>query len=369
MKRRDHHIGFVWDQAGDYHMDRAEALARALGPNGRVTVFEISTRSRTYDWPECRPSDVVERVTLFPGTVAEDAGELATAFALLRACRKAKITRLFLAGYEHPGRFLAALLLKLVGRAPIIVLDSKFDDKVRNLGLELVKRALLVPYRAGLASGARAADYLRFLGMRDRPVMIGIDTVSVDRMRELAGNVDCAWSERSFLVVARLVPKKNIAMALMAFAALGDSHRQLRICGEGPLREELEAQARDLGIADRTVMLGSVTQEIVAREMAGALCLLLPSKEEQWGLVVNEALAFGLPILASDNVGAKDLLITNFVNGFLLDADSEEAWVEALKALDKDEALWERFVKGSQARACDADVGRFTASVMSLIGD
>ncbi|MDE8650471.1 glycosyltransferase [Novosphingobium album (ex Liu et al. 2023)] len=368
MTSRPCHVAFLWDQSGDYHMDRAEAVACALGERGRVSIIEITTRSRVYDWPECRPSDQVSRITLFPGKLAEDVGELATAFALNAAIRRAGIDQLFVAGYEHPARFALAVWQALKGRAPVIMLDSKFDDKPRHLRLELLKRFLLMPYRAGFASGARAVAYMRFLGLKRRPIAVGYDTLSIERMRTLAQGVAPPWRERPFLIVARMVPKKNIQTALRAFAAMPRTHRALRICGDGPLRETLAAEIRDLGIADRVVLLGSVSQEVVAREMAGALCLVLPSSEEQWGLVVNEALALGLPIIAGDNVGAKDLLIANYVNGFILNCDDIHAWALAMHALDTDEALWRRFVEGSHDRAHDADSARFADAVLELLG-
>jgi glycosyltransferase involved in cell wall biosynthesis len=232
---------------------------------------------------------------------------------------------------------------------------------------ELLKRVVMLPYRAGFASGARTVDYLRFLGFRKRPIETGCDTISLERMRKLAANANTDWQDRDFLIVARLVAKKNVAVVLQAFAAMGETRRSLRICGDGPLRDELEALAQELGIADRVVWLGSSSQEVVAGEMARALCLLLPSVEEQWGLVVNEALAFDLPILAGENVGARDMLIANHVNGFLLDPGELQAWTHAMQALDTDKSLWSRFVAASRQRAPKGDVAHFAASVNALL--
>lgn len=369
MQRPRRHLGFLWDQACDYHMDRVEAVAAALRDGDRVTLISIATKSRIYDWPECRGSETVNSIVLFPDRVFEDVGEFVTARALHAAIRREGITQMFVAGYEHPARFATAVWYAITGRAPVIMLDSKFDDKPRHLRLEIVKRIMLLPYRAGFASGTRARDYLQFLGFKRRPVAMGYDTLSVERMRALATDVTAEWETRPFLIVARMVPKKNLPIALRAFAALEGTQRQLRICGDGPLRAEIEAEIARLGIADRTVLLGSVTQDIVAREMAGALCLVVPSSEEQWGLVVNEALAMGLPVIAGDNVGARDLLIVNYMNGFLLNCDDVAAWTLALHALDTDEALWKRFVEGSHALADHADAGRFAEGVLALLGD
>jgi glycosyltransferase involved in cell wall biosynthesis len=93
--------------------------------------------------------------------------------------------------------------------------------------------------------------------------------------------------------------------------------------------------------------------------MNSALCLVTPSNEEQWGLVVNEALAFDLPVVASTVVGATEILVRNGVNGFLVEADNAEGLAFMLALVDGDEQLWRRLRDGARAMADRGDVARF----------
>ena len=101
----------------------------------------------------------------------------------------------------------------------------------------------------------------------------------------------------------------------------------------------------------------------MARLLAGSLALVLVSQVEQWGLVVNEALAFRLPVIVSDAVGARDALVRNLVNGFVV-ADPA-GLAQAMVALSQ-EACWRRMVAAAGDRAALGDVARFADSIEML---
>lgn len=367
-------IALLWPQFGAYHVDRGLALAAALEGVARVVGIEIAPRSAVYAWERPALPDDFEILTLFPDRAVEAVGVGAEVRGVLAAVRRARVRHLFISGYERPASFLIALLCRLIGVRAHVFLDSKFDDKPRRLPLELLKSVMMLPYRTGFAAGPRAEAYLRFLGLRRRPVAQGYDTVSLARMRALAPASPMAsgiaWAERPFLIVARFVPKKNLAFALEAFAlyrARGGG-RDLVLCGSGPLEAELRARAGALGISGAVAFRGFCAQPEVAAAMASALCLLIPSVEEQWGLVVNEALAFDLPILAAPGVGAAELLVRPLVNGHVLDIDEHEGWARAMLDIGEDEALWTRLCAGSRRLAPRGDVRAFVAAVETLTG-
>jgi glycosyltransferase involved in cell wall biosynthesis len=93
---------------------------------------------------------------------------------------------------------------------------------------------------------------------------------------------------------------------------------------------------------------------------------VLISRVEQWGLVVNEALAAGLPVIASPAVGACDALVRNTVNGYLVEPGSSAGLAAAMQTLAENEALWNRFSAASVARAELGDVARFADAVEVL---
>ena len=178
--------------------------------------------------------------------------------------------------------------------------------------------------------------------------------------------------ERHFTAVARFVPKKNLFLLLEAYALYrrraGAEPRRLVLCGDGPLMDDLRADAdrRDLG--DLVSFPGFVQTDEVARLLASSLALVLPSTEEQWGLVVNEALAMGVPVLVSDNVGARDTLVRTAVNGYVFEPDNGEGLSRLMERLAGDEGEWRRLSEAAARFAPLGDVARFVDGVRVLTG-
>ena len=105
----------------------------------------------------------------------------------------------------------------------------------------------------------------------------------------------------------------------------------------------------------------------VAQRLSQGLALVLPSGEEQWGLVVNEALAFGLPALISPAVGSGDLLVRNLVNGYVIELNAPAGLAAAMAALAGDEDRWRAMVAASHERAWLGDTERLADAAEALI--
>ena len=355
-------IAFAWDQFGEYHCDRCEGVAAAAAEH-EIVGIEFCRSSRDYPWPPTGPGQLYTKVTLF-----EDVDFEATSWAhrLVRLLRvAARCDVIFLAGYGRADNFFAAMILRCLGRRVLIMNDSKFDDKPRRASFEWIKGLALLPYQGALVAGARQAGYLRFLGFGG-PITTGYDSVSLGRLRDYLGDEAAMvrpFGERSFLFVGRMVPKKNLHTLIRAYglyrSARGDLARGLVLVGDGPLRAEVGAQIAALGLRDHVTLTGFLDPPAVARAMNSALCLVTPSNEEQWGLVINEALAFDLPVVASTVVGATETLVRNGVNGFLVEADNAEGLAFMLGLVDDDEQLWRRLRDGARAMADRGDIARF----------
>jgi glycosyltransferase involved in cell wall biosynthesis len=140
------------------------------------------------------------------------------------------------------------------------------------------------------------------------------------------------------------------------------------LVGGGALEPELRARIAALGLDDAVAITGFVGAAEVAVRLANARALLLPSRREPWGLVVNEALAFALPVAVSAAVGAGDTLVRHRGNGFVLPPDDAAAWAEAMHALDGDEARWRAMSAVSAELAPAGDAERFAEAVEALAG-
>ncbi|KMK63830.1 glycosyltransferase [Puniceibacterium sp. IMCC21224] len=366
-------VAFVWDNFGPMHDDRCAAVQAALGTQYRVIGIEQFASSDTYDW-DAQSAEGFYKIILHPGT-GRSAGVLSKARAILRALRKAGARHVFFCNYERPEILMAALALRLTGGRCYVMGCSKFDDYARVLWRERFKRLFYLPYRGGISSGIRARDYMRFLGLPEDRVTVEYNTLSLARIRAAAGVPPApggtAFGARHFTVVARFVPKKNLAMALRAYAlyaAQDPAPRALHLCGSGPLEGELRALADSLGIGGQVVFRGFLQSDVIAGVLGQTLCLLLPSVEEQFGNVVIEAQAMGVPVILSDNCGARDRLVRSGRNGFVVEPDNPEGMAWFMTRLAGDAALWAEFAQASADSAPQGDVARFAEAVARLIG-
>lgn len=365
-------IAILWDNFGPMHADRCDAVAEASGSKRPVIGIELFGRSDVYAW-EPDVGTRFRKVTLFRDRNWNDASGWSIVRRTLALCRREKVRHLFLCHYEHPPIFWTAMLARAMGIRVYAMGCSKFDDKERVLWRELFKSFYYLPYRGGIGSGLRSRDYLRFLGLRKERIFAEYNTLSIDRIRRLAGLQPAPWgvphAERHFTIVARFVPKKNLVFALHAYAAYRDmspAPRPLHLCGSGPQEQELRALAEELGLGQSVEFRGFLQSDGIARVLGASLALLLPSVEEQFGNVVIEALAMGLPVILSDNCGARDRLIRSGVNGFVAEPDSIEGWAYFMDILSRDEDKWRQMAAASLERAPMADTRQFAAAAMSL---
>lgn len=119
---------------------------------------------------------------------------------------------------------------------------------------------------------------------------------------------DVHYGERLLLYVGRLAKEKNIELLLRALALAEDARLKLVIAGDGPVRDELETIARELSVWRQTRFLGAVARDRLPDLYACADAFLMPSTTETQGLVLAEALAAGLHIIAADAAPNRDVL-------------------------------------------------------------
>lgn len=129
--------------------------------------------------------------------------------------------------------------------------------------------------------------------------------------------------------VGQLIRRKGLDLLLEALGQTDRTGWTLRIIGAGTGRTVFEKQAAELDLSDKVEFVGSLNNEAVRRELAGSDLLVLPSRWDGWGAVVNEALMSGVPVVCSDYCGAADLIIPGF-NGEVFECASPGSLTRAL---------------------------------------
>lgn len=161
---------------------------------------------------------------------------------------------------------------------------------------------------AVVTPGGAASESVMVMGVAQDKIYEGFNAVDVEAIHRSATRVRASTPNRGngghrFIYVGQLIERKGVDLLLGAFAASRMTDDLLTIVGDGPLLATLQTKAESLGIADAISFTGAVAPQDVPGILAVHHTLVLPSIEEVWGLVVNEALAAGLQAVVSDASG------------------------------------------------------------------
>ena len=190
-----------------------------------------------------------------------------------------------------------------------------------------------------IAYGTKAKEYLEYFGAEGGKIYIGSNTVDMDYFRsrvEEYRNGDNFLRERKqypkylLLCMGQLIKRKGIIQVLKALDILGDQEIGFFIVGSGPEENVLKIFCKEKNIKN-VFFEGFQQQDKLAKYYALADIFILPSFEEVWGLVVNEALASGLYVLSSKYAGASYDLIEEGWNGAVFEPDDVDEIVRVIK--------------------------------------
>ena len=235
---------------------------------------------------------------------------------------------------------------------PVIVRGESHDRGRQRSFWQSVRRGLVSRWMGHIdmviAIGKLNRVFWRDMGIDDCRILLSPYAVDNDRFRESIGNrperageLRAGWgaelTDTVFLFAGKLTAVKAPELALAAFEALGnrqDAH--LVFVGAGPLEDELRAFERRTGLRN-VHWAGFVNQSEIPHYYRAADVLVLPSRHEPWGLVVNEAMACGTPAIVSDRVGSGPDLVEDFEAGCVFPVDDGVALRRCMEsALDPD---------------------------------
>ena len=175
------------------------------------------------------------------------------------------------------------------------------------------------------------------------------------------------WQEETVLIsVGRLAPEKNWDTLLRAFANIHTEHPNVRLVliGDGPAKQSLEALTAELGFADRVTFTGSLPFDEIPRYLKAADLFVFASVTETQGLVTMEAMAAGLPVVAVDGPGTRDI-VEHGKQGFLVENDPV-ALAKGLHKFVSDPQRIKRFSNHALKKAKTFDVNQLSKQMISV---
>ena len=362
MHRRDDRgaVILAWRRFGPYHYARARAASQILPLVG----LEISPIDHVNLWAPIEHEADFRLLTVFG---SEDPKRMQPATLSARiADALDNVDPEVIVVHGYADREALMLMQWAVGRGRQLVLMSESNayDAARLAPREWIKRRVIRLCSSALVGGSDARRYLTELGMPSDRVFLGYDAVDNEHFCRDNGVVAIApqgpgASRRFFLASARFISSKNHEGLLEAYAAYrrraADVAWDLVVLGNGILRQEIEARRRDLGIAGHVILPGFKQYEELPSWYAAASCFVHPSTTEQWGLVVNEAMAAGLPVLVSRRCGCAADLVEEGVNGFTFEPHDTRGLAELMYRMAH--GAVDREAMGQASRRIIADWG------------
>lgn len=249
---------------------------------------------------------------------------------------RATAEQVFVHAHElYPSGTAASILCAETGTP--LVLSVHGSDLYTNLGeprwRELITAAAQAATRIICVSGSLAADVVSELGVDPARVRVVPDTYDAERFSFVSRPPREPGSPVRLLTIGRLSAEKGIDVLIEALALLRDRGVSLTatIVGGGREREALERLVSERGLSDSVQLTGPLPADGLAARMAEADLYCLPSRREGFGVALVEALATGLPAVATDSGGPRDIMDAD--SGALVGAGDAEALADGIATI------------------------------------
>lgn len=321
-----------------YWPARLAALRRFLREKGmELSVMEISGGGSPYSFDITKRPEDAGWCRLFADRAMEDISPAEACEAVSRRLDELRPDLVLSGAIAFPSGA-ASVRWGVANSKPVIVFDNaRLEDVPRSAPVDWVKRQVYSHVDAmAIPASSHAPSFMHF-GFSPEQLFFGINCIDNAFFGERAEEEHVAPpcdGAPYFLALGRQVDKKNWLRLLDAFRAVADhpavERWRLLFIGDGPDHERLRAAAGSL-LDSRVRFLPFKNQQELRLYYRNAGALVLPSLYgETWGLVVNEAMAAGTPVLVSKKCGCAETLVHDGENGYLLDPDDDRSIASAL---------------------------------------
>lgn len=272
-----------------------------------------------------------------------------------------------IAGWGDPLAFIFILLTKFIRKPLTVESDTQIPHTIKfwkRLIKELLYPRLFGLINSFLVGGIRQAKYVEFYGVAPERIVsaqMTVDVTSIKKYIDARGQIEKKQirhkyniSDESviFLFVGRLVAHKGVNDLIQVFKKIRNENAILVFVGDGPMRYDVEHATQ---MTQKIRYLGRLSGESLLEIYHAADILVLPSHIEPWGLVVNEAMAVGLPVIVSDRVGCADDLVEHGKTGFIFKAEN---LIELGQAVEK--MMFSDVIRRSMAKEASKIISGWT---------
>jgi 1,2-diacylglycerol 3-alpha-glucosyltransferase len=323
-------VAVIWIDWYPYHVARFTGILSTPELSGKVVGIELIGGVGVHAGLKFREKlpEGLPVLTLMPDSDWQSAGQGRLAIELWKTLSRVDPQTLLVPGYYTLPAIAAALWAKLHHSQSVLMTESTAADHARSWWKEKAKSLLIrALFDSAVCGGAAHRRYLAELAFPMQRVGRFYDVVDNayfhDRATELRNrpSSDFGLPSEYFLYIGRLSEEKNVD----GLIAEWNSYRQaggtwpLVLVGSGSAAGDLQQLASSSPYAADIHFAGHKGVGDLPTYYAFAGCFVLPSTREPWGLVVNEAMAAGLPVLVSSRCGCAEDLVQSAKNGYVFD--------------------------------------------------
>ena len=332
-------VAVIWIDWYAYHIARFRGLNAAPMLAGRVAGLELVGGVGVHAGLKFRedlpPELAIE--TLEPESNWAEVSKFRLAHKLWTRLSELDPELVLVPGYYTLPAVAAALWARLHHSASVLMTESTAYDHPRVAWKEWAKGLLLrVLFDWAVTGGQEHRAYLDQLSFPAGRSARFYDVVDnqffaegTDALRDRSPAEFGLPDEPYFVYVGRFAEEKNVSQLLDSWILYrrGGGTWPLVLVGDGPLASSLRESAAASGFGSEVYLPGLKSSRSLVPYYAFAGCFVLPSTREPWGLVVNEAMASGLPVLVSDRCGCAADLVEQGRNGFVFDPADGQALI------------------------------------------
>jgi len=323
-------IALLFSNYGPYHIARLDSLGDKFSTKHLQAIgIELSRSEQRYPWQTKLDNLTLPIISVIQNSSLEETKLIRLIKELISTLREVNPTFLAISGYFNPSMLAALFWCRRNNKPTILFSETTEIDFKRVWWKEKIKSLIVKQFKAALVGGEPHKRYLIKLGMREDAIFVGYDVVGNDTFNpEIIRGLSSPLNKPFFLTINRFISKKNLPFIINSYAQYREQVKEnawdLVLCGDGELRPQIEKQITKLNLQKVVHLTGFLQQEEMLPYFANAGCFVHGSTMEQWGLVVNEAMAAALPVLVSDRCGCFEDLIIEGINGFGFDPDNSQ---------------------------------------------
>ncbi len=291
-------------------------LQTSICEKSRLNIIDFDLSDFNYSYP----------YILLNKTSLEEANKVRTIILWIKHILTFKPDVINLTGYSEPGTIFVLIIARLLGIKTLMTNESIYSKRlhtrtVKQYFADLFKRIILKLTDGFLSYGIKSNDYLYRLGVRKNQIFSFLN--SFDRTKFLnfndSSSVDYSSELRYILFVGRLSEEKNLISLLQLARKFKEDNFNcfIKIVGDGDQHDYLSDIISNEKLP--VILEGAKKWNELNTIYKNSLAFILPSLNETWGMVANEAMEMGIPVICSNVCGCADDLVIDDFNGMVID--------------------------------------------------